>query len=70
MKTALMWTINNFLTYRMVSGWSTNEKLAYPYYIENNKAFTLINYDIPHRKRASGAKALLVVLVANMLYVF
>jgi len=26
--------------------------------------------DIPHRKRASRARALLVVLVANMLYAF
>jgi hypothetical protein len=25
----------------MVSGWSTHEKLAYSYYMENNKAFTL-----------------------------
>lgn len=23
--------------------WSTHEKLAYPYYMENNKAFTLTN---------------------------
>jgi hypothetical protein len=27
----------------MVSGWSTHGKLAYPYYMENNKAFTLTN---------------------------
>jgi len=38
-----MWTINDFLTYRMVSSWSTHGKLACPYCIENNKAFTLTN---------------------------
>jgi hypothetical protein len=31
--------------YKMVSGWSTHEKLAYPYCMENNKAFTLTNDD-------------------------
>jgi hypothetical protein len=41
MKEALMWTINDFLTYIMVFGWSTHEKLAYQYCMENNKAFTL-----------------------------
>jgi len=38
-----MWTINDFPAYGMVSGWSTHEKLACPYCIENNKAFTLTN---------------------------
>jgi len=42
-RTALMWIINDFLAYGMVSGWSMNEKLACSYYIENNKAFTLTN---------------------------
>jgi hypothetical protein len=27
----------------MVIGWSMYEKLTYPYYVKNNKAFTLIN---------------------------
>jgi hypothetical protein len=27
----------------MVSSWSTHVKLTYPYYMENNKAFALIN---------------------------
>jgi hypothetical protein len=43
MKMALMWTINDFLAYRMLSGWSTHEKLACPYCIDNDKAFTLAN---------------------------
>jgi hypothetical protein len=43
MKTALMWTINDFPAYGMISGWSTYEKLACLYYMENNKAFTLTN---------------------------
>jgi len=43
MRAALMWTINDFLAYGMVSGWSTYGKLACPYCMENNKAFTLRN---------------------------
>ena len=38
-----MWTINGFPAYGMLSGWSTDGKLACPYYMENNKAFTLTN---------------------------
>jgi hypothetical protein len=43
MRAALMWTINDFLAYGMVSGWSTHGKLACPYCMENNKTFTLTN---------------------------
>ena len=43
MKIALMWTINDFLAYGMVSSWNTYGKLAYPYYMKNNKVFTLTN---------------------------
>ena len=43
MREALMWTINDFLAYGMVFAWSTHEKLACPYCMENNKAFTLTN---------------------------
>jgi len=43
MKAALMWTINDFPAYGMLSGWSTHEKLVCPYCMENNKAFTLAN---------------------------
>jgi len=42
-RAALMWTINDFSAYGMVSGWSTHGKLVCPYYMENNKAFTLTN---------------------------
>jgi len=42
LRAALMWTINNFLAYGMVSGWSTHGKLACPYFMEN-KAFMLTN---------------------------
>jgi len=35
MRAALMWTINDFPAYGMVSGWSTHGKLACPYYMEN-----------------------------------
>jgi len=43
MKTTLMWTINDFLAYEIVSGWSTHGKLACLYSVKNNKAFTLMN---------------------------
>jgi hypothetical protein len=43
MRAALMCTINDFPTYGMVSGWSTHGRLACPYCMENNKAFTLTN---------------------------
>jgi hypothetical protein len=43
MKTALMWIINYFFTCGMVSSWSMHGKLACPYCMENNKAFTLTN---------------------------
>ncbi|XP_070007649.1 uncharacterized protein [Nicotiana sylvestris] len=37
----LMWTINDFPAYGMLSGWMTAGKLACPYFMENSKAFTL-----------------------------
>ena len=40
---ALMQTINDFPAYVMVFGWSTHGKIAYPYCMKNNKAFTLTN---------------------------
>jgi hypothetical protein len=39
----LMWIINYFPAYEIVSGWSTHGKLACSYCMENNKAFTLTN---------------------------
>jgi hypothetical protein len=42
-KAALIWTINDFSTYGMVSSWSMYEKLACLYCMENTKAFTLTN---------------------------
>jgi hypothetical protein len=41
MEAALMWSINIFLAYGMVFGWSTYGKLTSSYCMENNKAFTL-----------------------------
>jgi hypothetical protein len=38
-----MWTINDFLAYGMVFGWSTHGKITCSYCMENNKAFTLTN---------------------------
>ena len=43
MRATLIWTINDFPAYGMVSGWRTHGKLACPYCMENNKAFTLTN---------------------------
>ncbi|XP_070031690.1 uncharacterized protein [Nicotiana tomentosiformis] len=37
----LMWTINDFPAYGMLSGWMIDGKLACPYWMENDKAFTL-----------------------------
>ncbi|XP_019266462.1 PREDICTED: uncharacterized protein LOC109243903 [Nicotiana attenuata] len=39
--TNLMWTINDFPAYGILSGWMTAEKLACPYCMKNGKAFTL-----------------------------
>ena len=41
MRASLMWTINDFPAYGMLSGWMTAGKLACPYCMENSKAFTL-----------------------------
>jgi hypothetical protein len=41
MKAAVMWTINDFPAYGMLSGWMTMGKLACPICMENSKAFTL-----------------------------
>lgn len=38
---SIMWTINDFPAYEMLSGWMTAGKLACPYCMENSKAFTL-----------------------------
>ncbi|WMV09922.1 hypothetical protein MTR67_003307 [Solanum verrucosum] len=43
MHASLMWTINDFPAYGMLSGWMTVGKLACPYCMENSKAFTLKN---------------------------
>ena len=41
MKAALMWTINDFPAYGMLSGWSTHGTLACPVYIHQTKSFRL-----------------------------
>ncbi|WMV50469.1 hypothetical protein MTR67_043854 [Solanum verrucosum] len=41
LRTALMWTINDFPAYGMLSGWMTAGKLACPCCMENTKSFTL-----------------------------
>nr|GEZ96026.1 hypothetical protein [Tanacetum cinerariifolium] len=43
MRAALLWTINDFPAYEMLSGWSTARKKACPYCMENSKAFSLSN---------------------------
>ena len=43
MRATLMWTINDFPTYDMLSGWGTQGKLACPYCMEDTKAFRLNN---------------------------
>jgi hypothetical protein len=41
MKACLMWTINDFPAYGMLSGWGTQGKLACPHCMKHTKAFTL-----------------------------
>ena len=41
LKATLMWTINDFPAYGMLSGWSTHGRLSCPYCMERSKAFTL-----------------------------
>ena len=38
-RAALMWTINDFLAYGMLSGWSTSRLLRCPICIKKSKAF-------------------------------
>ncbi|XP_068475068.1 uncharacterized protein [Phaseolus vulgaris] len=48
MRACLMWKINDFPTYGMLSGWGTKGKLACPRCMEDTKAFTL-----PHGGKSS-----------------
>ena len=41
MRAALMWTINDFPTYRILFGWMTANKLACPYCMDKTKSFTV-----------------------------
>ena len=55
MRAALMWTISNFPTYSMLSGWSTTGKRACTYCMEDSDAFSLtksgkISWFDNHRK--------------------
>ncbi|KAL6586845.1 hypothetical protein OROMI_001833 [Orobanche minor] len=43
MRAAVMWTINDFPAYGMMSGWSTHGRLACPYCMEDTNAFRLEN---------------------------
>ncbi|XP_029130026.1 uncharacterized protein LOC114916771 [Cajanus cajan] len=43
MKAALMWTINDFPAYGMLSGWSTAGRLGCPICMDKSKAFSLKN---------------------------
>src|SRR4051812_18223738 len=41
MRAALLWTVNDFPAYGMLSAWSTHGKLSFPIWMEDTKAFTL-----------------------------
>jgi len=41
MKATLMWTINDFLAYCMLSGWTTSGRLAFPICMERTRTFYL-----------------------------
>ncbi|XP_029128330.1 uncharacterized protein LOC114916203 [Cajanus cajan] len=62
MRAALMWTINDFPAYGMLSGWSTHGRFACPHCMEHTKAFTLKNATKPswfdsHRRFLSSDHA-------------
>ena len=40
MRASLIWTINDFSAYGMLSGWMTAEKLACLYCMKNSNTFT------------------------------
>ncbi|WVZ21047.1 hypothetical protein V8G54_008369 [Vigna mungo] len=60
LRAVLMWTINDFPAYGMLSGWSTHGKLACPHCMEHTKAFRLYHgrknswFD-SHRRRNRNA---------------
>src|SRR4051812_36841473 len=41
MRAALLWTVNDFSAYGMLSAWSTHGKLSCPICMKDTKAFTL-----------------------------
>ncbi|KAK9110572.1 hypothetical protein Sjap_018632 [Stephania japonica] len=43
MRAALMWTVSDFPAYSMLSGWSTHDKKACPYCMDDTDAFQLKN---------------------------
>ncbi|CAM8911501.1 unnamed protein product [Rhodiola kirilowii] len=43
LRAALMWTVSDFPTYAMLSGWSTQGKLGCPYCMDDTKTFVLKN---------------------------
>ena len=43
MRVALLWTINDFPVYLILSSWSAVGKLACPYCMEHSQAFTSTN---------------------------
>ena len=43
MRATLMWTINDFPAYGMLSGLGTNDRLTCPYCMEDTKVFQLAN---------------------------
>jgi hypothetical protein len=48
MRACLMWTINDFPAYEMLSGWSTHGKLACPYFMDDTNVFWLKFGKIKH----------------------
>ena len=47
MRAALLWTVNDFPAYGMLSAWSTHGKLSCPICMEDTKAFTLKRSGMP-----------------------
>ena len=47
MKVIILWTMSDFPTYGMLSGWMIAARLACPYHMENSKAFRLAHGNKP-----------------------
>src|SRR4051812_16624869 len=58
MRAALLWTVNDFPAYGMLSAWSTHGKLSCPICMEDTKTFTL---------KCSGKPTFFIIIVVFLI---